>query len=92
MNLKTIFIFSIYTIIHIYCDQDYFQILDEFSFDIRNPLDKENFYKNFIREGSVYMDKNNLIMNEKTIDSHGLIYSLKVKNKWLNNNNNKIKC
>lgn len=75
---KTFLILLTKLVLFIYCDQDFFQILDEFSFDIRNSNDKENFYKNFVREGKVYMDKDYLIMNERTVDSHGLIYSIKV--------------
>ena len=59
-------------------EQGYYQILDEFSFDLRSEKDRKSFYQNYIREGNAVVNKQNLTMNAAIDNSYGLIYSVKV--------------
>ena len=77
--IKIFILFFIFSFIKlILCDQGYFQILDDFSFDLRNPNDKKVFYTNYVREGNLIVDKNLISMNTNLEDSYGLFYSKKV--------------
>lgn len=60
-------------------EQSYYQVLDEFSFDFRNEKDRKSFYQNYIREGNVVVNKQNLTMNAAEDNSYGMIYSVKVR-------------
>lgn len=75
-----LFIFILKMIDLIFCEQSYYQKLDDFSFDLRNPRDKKAFYQNFIREGNLIINKHNITMNAALSNSYGLFYSIKVIN------------
>lgn len=70
--------FLLFLLVSVYVSAYYYQVLDEYSFNLKIKQDKTTFYNNFIREGNVLVHDRFIKLTPNVNNTYGLFYTKEV--------------